>query len=70
VTGALCGLAIGFSGNKMIVGLVAGILGSVAGTFGGAKARSVLAATCGCDLPAALLEDAASIGITAFALFR
>src|SRR5580698_1627286 len=41
VTSALCGLAIGlaghggFSGNSMIIGLVAGIIGAVAGTFGG-----------------------------------
>jgi uncharacterized membrane protein len=70
VTSALCGLAIGLSGNRMITGLVAGILGTVAGTFGGAKARSLLAATFGRDLPAALLEDVAAIGIAAFTLFR
>jgi uncharacterized membrane protein len=70
VTSALCGLAIGLSGNGMIVGLVAGIIGAVAGTFGGAKARSLLAATFGRDLPAALLEDAIALGIAAFALFR
>jgi uncharacterized membrane protein len=70
VTSALCGLAIGLSGNQMIVGLVAGVLGVVAGTFGGAKARGLLARNLGCDLPAALLEDIAAVGITAFALFR
>ena len=70
VTSALCGLAIGLSGNGTIIGLVAGIIGAVAGTFGGAKARSVLARTFGRDLPAALLEDAAALGIAAFALFR
>jgi uncharacterized membrane protein len=70
VTSALCGLAIGLSGNEMIVGLVAGVLGVVAGTFGGAKARGLLARNLGCDLPAALLEDIAAVGITAFALFR
>jgi uncharacterized membrane protein len=70
VTSALCGLAIGLSGNEMIVGLVAGIIGAVAGTFGGARARSLLATTFGRDLPAALLEDAAALGIAAFALFR
>jgi uncharacterized membrane protein len=67
---ALCGLAIGLSGYGMIVGLVAGILGAVAGTFGGARARSLLARTFGRDLPAALLEDAVALGIAAFALFR
>ena len=70
VTSALCGLAIGFSGNEIIIGLVAGIIGAVAGTFGGAKARSLLARTFGRDLPAALLEDAVALGIAAFALFR
>jgi uncharacterized membrane protein len=70
VTGALCGLAIGLSGNGLIVGLVAGLLGAVAGTFGGAKARNVLAKRFGRDLPAALLEDAVALGIAAFALFR
>ena len=70
VTSALCGLAIGLSGSEMSVGLVAGILGAVAGTFEGAKARGLLARNLGCDLPAALLEDIAAVGITAFALFR
>jgi uncharacterized membrane protein len=70
VTGALCGLAIGLSSGGMILGLVAGTMGAVAGTFGGAKARSLLAAKFGRDLPAALLEDVAAIGIAMFALFR
>ena len=70
VTGALCGLAIGLSGNGIILGLVAGIIGAVAGTFGGAKARSLLARAFGSDLPAALLEDVVAFGIAAFALFR
>jgi uncharacterized membrane protein len=67
---ALCGLAIGLSGDGMIIGLVAGIIGAVAGTFGGAKTRSLLARAFGRDLPAALLEDAVAIGIVVFALFR
>ena len=67
---ALCGLVIGLSSNRMIIGVVAGIIGAVAGTFGGAKARSLLARTFGRDLPAALLEDVVALGITAFALFR
>ena len=70
VTSALCGLAIGLSGDGMIVGLVAGIIGAVAGTFGGAKAISLLSMTFGPDLPAALPEDAVALGISAFALFR
>jgi uncharacterized membrane protein len=70
VTGALCSLAIGLSGNGVIIALVAGIMGAVAGTFGGAKARSLLARKFGRDLPAALLEDAVALGIAALALFR
>ena len=70
VTSALCGFAIGLSGNGVIVGLVAAIIGAVAGTLGGAKARGLLARTFGHDLPAALLEDAVALGIAAFALFR
>src|SRR5258708_3047536 len=70
VTSALCGLAVGLSGHGMIIGLVAGIIGAVAGTFGGAKARGLLAKTFGRDLPAALLEDAFSLCVSAFALFR
>jgi uncharacterized membrane protein len=70
VTSALCGFAIGLSGGGAILGLVAGVIGAVAGTFGGAKARALLAKRFGRDLPAALLEDAVAVGITAFALFR
>jgi uncharacterized membrane protein len=69
VTSALCDLAIGLPGHGMIIGLVAGIVGA-AGTFGGAKAKSLLVRTFGRDLPAALLEDAVALGISAFALFR
>src|ERR1700752_2871001 len=70
VMSALSGLAIGLCGNGMMIGMVAGVIGAVAGAFGGAKARSLLARTFGRDLPAALLEDAVTIGIAAFALFR
>jgi uncharacterized membrane protein len=70
VTSALCGLAIGLSGNGMIIGLVGGIIGALPGTLRGAKSRSLLARTFGRELPAALLEDAVVLGIAAFALFR
>ena len=70
VTSALSGLAIGISSNGIMIGLISGILGAVAGTFGGAKARTVLAQIFGRDLPAALLEDAVALGIAALALFR
>jgi uncharacterized membrane protein len=70
VTSALCGLAIGLSGNGIVVGLVAAVIGAVAGTLGGARARNVLAKRFGRDLPAALLEDAVALGIAALALYR
>jgi uncharacterized membrane protein len=69
VTSALCGLAIGLSGNGIVVGLVAAVIGAVAGTLGGARARNVLAKTFGRDLPAALLEDAVALGIAALAVY-
>ena len=70
VTSALCGIAIGISGHQVLVGLIAGLLGAVAGTFGGAKGRAALATVFGKDLPAALLEDVVALGIVALALFR
>jgi uncharacterized membrane protein len=41
--------------------LIAGIVGAVAGTLGGAAVRGKLAATFGKDRPAALIEDAVAI---------
>jgi uncharacterized membrane protein len=63
VIGALCGAAIGASGQVLIGGLLAGALGAVAGTLGGYEFRSRLVrAIGGNDLPIALLEDAIAIG--------
>ncbi|HEY9215166.1 MAG TPA: DUF4126 domain-containing protein, partial [Ancylobacter sp.] len=42
-------------------GLVAGIVGAVVGTYGGAAARGWLAGIFGKDLPAALIEDVVAI---------
>jgi uncharacterized membrane protein len=42
--------------------LVAGVLGAIAGTLGGAKARAALAQSFGRDLPAALIEDVVAVG--------
>jgi uncharacterized membrane protein len=69
VMAAFCGFAIGISGNQPVLGLVAGVIGSVAGTFGGARARGWLARLFSRDLPAALLEDLVAIGLSTFALF-
>ena len=60
--GALCGAALGASGDALIGGLIVGVLGAIVGTLGGAEFRSRLAKAFGKDLPAALLEDAIAIG--------
>ncbi len=66
ITGALCGAALGADHQMLAAGLILGILGSVAGTLGGAKVRGVLARAFGKDLPAALLEDVIAIGLAFF----
>jgi len=61
-TGGLCGAALGAPGQAWIAGMVAGLVGAVAGTFGGYELRTRLVkATGGNDLPIALLEDAVAI---------
>src|SRR5205085_7363988 len=63
VIGALCGAALGAQGQSAIGGLLAGVLGAVAGTLGGYEVRSRAAtAIGGKDFPIALLEDALAIG--------
>ena len=63
VSGGLCGTALGASGGTWIGGLVAGVIGAIAGTLGGYEFRTRLVArTGGRDLPIALLEDAIAIG--------
>jgi uncharacterized membrane protein len=62
-SGALCGAALGAPGNALLGGLAAGIVGAVAGTFGGYEFRvRLVKATGGNDLRIALLEDAIAIG--------
>jgi uncharacterized membrane protein len=63
VIGALCGAALGAASQVMIGGLIAGGLGAVIGTLGGAELRTRLASAMGGkDLPAALIEDVVAIG--------
>lgn len=62
VFGALAGATIGASGGSLVGGLIAGVIGAVAGTYGGAAARTRLAAAFGKDTPAALIEDVVAIG--------
>jgi uncharacterized membrane protein len=61
LSGAFVGAAIGATSHALWLGLIAGALGAVAGTLGGAFTRARLAASFGRDLPAALLEDVVAI---------
>ena len=60
VFGSLAGVAIAGPANWLF-GALAGVIGAVIGTFGGAELRSRLAAHFGKDQPAALIEDAIAI---------
>ncbi len=61
VMGAVCGAAVAAAQGLMWVGAIAGIVGCVVGTFGGALARSRLAASFGNDHPAAFIEDGVAL---------
>lgn len=67
-SGALSGAALGALASSTPLGLVAGGVGAVAGTYGGAAARSRVAARLGSDRPAALLEDAAALVLALLAV--
>jgi uncharacterized membrane protein len=68
VMGALTGISIGLAHGQFILGAIAGVTGSVAGTLAGAKGRALLAGVFGRDLPAALLEDVLAIALAFLAL--
>ena len=59
--GGLAAAALGVPSGALLDGAVLGILGAVAGTFGGAAARGALARAFGRDLPAALVEDLVAV---------
>lgn len=61
VTGALSGAAVASGGGSGLAAFVAGAIGAVAGTLGGAAARGALARAFGSDRSAALFEDAIAI---------
>jgi uncharacterized membrane protein len=63
VTGAIAGAALGIPSGGWIVGLVAGAVGAVIGTYGGAAARSQLAKSFGNDRPAAIVEDLVAVAV-------
>ena len=65
VTGAIAGAALGIPSGGWIVGLIAGAVGAVIGTYGGAAARHRLAEAFGNDRPAAIIEDLVAIAISA-----
>lgn len=67
VSGALCGATIG-AHNGLVAFAALSALGAVAGTLGGAAARSRLATVLRRDLPAALLEDCTAVAIAYFFL--
>jgi uncharacterized membrane protein len=58
--GAVTGIAIAGPANWLL-GALAGIVGAVIGTLGGASVRSQLATNFGKDAPAAFIEDAVAI---------
>jgi uncharacterized membrane protein len=66
MSGALTGAAVGAAHQMHLHGfvacLVAGLVGAVIGTYGGAAVRAGLAKRFGRDLPAALIEDVVAIG--------
>ena len=64
-SGGVSGAALGALAASTPRGLLAGLVGAVAGTYGGAALRTRLAASFGSDRPAALAEDAAAIGALA-----
>jgi uncharacterized membrane protein len=68
VMGALTGTVIGLSHEHLAIGAIAGVIGSVVGTFAGAKGRAFVAKLFGRDLPAALLEDVLAIVLAFVAL--
>lgn len=62
VVGAFCGAALGLANQALVGGIIAGAIGAVVGTIGGAEVRRRLARAFGKDLPAAFLEDGVAIG--------
>jgi len=61
VAGAFCGAVLASATGSWVIGLIAGAIGAVIGTLGGAEVRGRLAASFGSDRPAALIEDAVAI---------
>jgi uncharacterized membrane protein len=70
LSGAFVGWTIAtMHGGSHVVGVLAGIVGSLVGTYGGKAARLAAIARIGA-IPAALTEDAVAIGLAAFLVTR
>jgi uncharacterized membrane protein len=67
VSGGFAALALGMSVRMPWLAAL-GVVGAVLGTLGGAAVRGKLARAFGRDLPAALMEDAVTIGGAAFVI--
>jgi uncharacterized membrane protein len=61
-SGALCGAAVGTAAWSWPFGAVAGAVGAIVGTLGGAALRGRLASAFHRDRPAAFLEDVVAVG--------
>lgn len=61
VSGAFSGAVLSAAADSTLLGLVAGAVGAVIGTLGGADLRGRMARALGSDRPAALIEDAVAI---------
>ncbi len=70
VSGALVGATVGAAYQMLTFGLLAGAVGAIAGTLGGAALRGKLATVLGKDLSAALIEDVMAILIALFTVSR
>jgi len=68
VVGALAGAAIGATAKMLAAGLLIGIVAAILGTLGGSSVRQKMAEAFGRDLPAALIEDVAAVGIAIFSV--
>jgi uncharacterized membrane protein len=63
VTGSVVGAALGIPSGSWVIGLIAGAIGAVIGTYGGAATRGALTEAFGSDRPAAIIEDLVAIAL-------
>jgi uncharacterized membrane protein len=72
VTGILCGMALAIAGHSALAfGIIAGVIGAIAGTLAGYRIRRSLTAPGKLpDLPVALVEDLITIGGSFFLVSR